>query len=382
MRFSYVFFASMMITAPAFAEDPRSETYCVFEIDRLPGMPPGDISLVVAGINQRDQITGWIATQGDAPVRGFIWDRERGTRDLGAVPGHTSMTAAAINERGTVVGTATDVESGESLAFVWTIRRGARSLDTSLGGVDSSAADINRFGQISGTSETDSGAFHAFFRDVNGAVLDLGAFSNGRGTSSAIAMNDRGQVIGTRVDRDLRDAFVWDGRRGMQSLVPDSGPDFFPFPSDINNRGEVVGAVLGAESQRAFRWTRREGLRFLGTLSGVDTDFATASAINREGTIVGGSQTATGDFHGFVWNRRSGMRDLNELIDARNPLPIQPVLGTAMGINDEGSIAVNGFVPGDDSQHGYLMVPRKNRHEGPLVGEAAGCDAHRTDSFR
>jgi probable HAF family extracellular repeat protein len=363
MRFSCLFFASMMVTAPVFAADPRPDTYCVFEIDRLSGLPPGNISLVVAGINRRDQITGWIATQGDLRVRGFIWDRERGTRDLGAVPGHTSMTAAAINDRGTVVGTAADFETGESLAFVWTIRRGARSLDTSLGGVDSAAADINRFGQIAGTSATASGAFHAFFRDVDGAVLDLGAFSDGRGFSSAIAMNDRGQVVGTRVDGDREDAFVWDGRHGMQSLVPDSGPEFFPFPSDINNRGEVVGAVLGAGSQRAFRWTRREGLQFLGTLSGVDTDFATASAINREGTIVGGSQTATGDFHGFVWNPRTGMQDLNELIDTRNQLPIQPVLGTAIGINDEGSIAVNGFVPGDDSQHGYLMVPRKNRHE-------------------
>ena len=150
----------------------------------------------------------------------------------------------------------------------------------------------------------------------------------------------------------------------MQPLVANAGPEFFPFPSDINNRGEVVGAVLGSDSQRAFRWTRSEGLRFLGTLSGVDTDFATASAINFWGTIVGGSQIASGEFHGFVWSARNGMRDLNELVDVSNRMAVPPVLGTAVGINDEGAIAVSGIVPGEDEQRGYLMAPKRNRHEG------------------
>jgi len=79
---------------------------------------------------------------------------------------------------------------------------------------------------------------------------------------------------------------------------------------------------------------------------------------------VGGSQVATGEFHGFVWNSRSGMRDLNDLIDPRNRLPLPPVLGTAMAINEAGSIAVSGVVPGEGSQKGYLMVPKRERHEG------------------
>ena len=235
-------------------------------------------------------------------------------------------------------------------------------LDTSLVGVGSFATAINRAGQIAGASTTANGAVHAFFRDVDGDVVDLGAFSHGRGFSSAAAMNDRGQVVVVRADGDLQDAFVWDPRGGMELMLPQPSASFVPSPSDINNRGEVVGALLGPDFQRAFRWTRGQGIRVLGTLSGVDTDFTTAEAINDRGTIVGGRQTASGDFHGFVWEPRGGMRDLNELVDVRSGPAVPPVLGTAMGINEEGAIAVGGVVPGDDAQRGYVMVPKRNRH--------------------
>jgi probable HAF family extracellular repeat protein len=372
MRFRHFFTASMLVTAPVIAaendfarNDSRPATYCLYEIGRLPGLP-GDISVEVTGINERDQVTGWISAQDGSPFHAFLWDRRRGTRDLGVVPGHASLTSAAINDAGTVVGAATDFDTGESLAFAWSGRRGLRSLDTSLGGVDSFASSINRSGQVVGGSATAGGDTHAFLRDVDGEVLDLGAFPDGHGFSSATAMNDRGQVVGTRSDEENEDVFVWDARHGMQSLSPQFGPAFSAFPSDINNRGDVVGSVLVQtdESQHAFRWTRAEGVRLLGTLSGVDTDFATASAINDFGTIVGGSLTAAGEFHGFVWNASSGMRDLNGLIDARSVPPVQPVLGTAMAINEQGAIAVSGIVPGEQTQRGYLMVPRRDRHEG------------------
>jgi len=366
MRSSLLLAASMITAVPVFGAgddariDSRRATYCLYQIDPLPGMPAGESSVEVRGINDRGQVTGWINPGDGSPFRAFVWDRKQGIRDLGAVPGHSSMTAAAINDAGTIVGEAVDEETGENLAFVWTPRGGVRTLDTSLGGVGSFATAINRAGQIAGASTTASGAIHAFFRDVDGEVVDLGAFSNGRGFSSATAMNDRGQVVVVRADGDRQDAFVWDPHGGRQLLVPKPSASF-PYPSDINNRGEVVGALLEPGLQRAFRWTRSQGIRLLGSLSGVDTDFTTAQAINDRGTIVGGSQTASGDFHGFVWEPRGGMRDLNELIDARSGLAVQPVLGTAMSINEQGAIAVGGVLPGEDAQRGYVMVPKRGR---------------------
>ena len=188
--------------------------------------------------------------------------------------------------------------------------------------------------------------------------MDLGAFPDGSGSSDATAVNDRGQVVGTRVDGQLMDGFQWDARNGILPVIEDAPPFFFPFPHDINNRGEVVGDILGTEPGRAFRWKKGEGLQDLGTLSGLATHFATARAINRWGTIVGGSQSTSGEVHGFVWRRQTGMRDLNELVDPSSELPFQAELGAALAVNDGGSIALNGFVGGEESQRGFLLVPK------------------------
>jgi probable HAF family extracellular repeat protein len=358
----------MIVTAPVIAHDSdqskgefQPATYCVFEIGRLTELPPGEISLDVRAINNRNQIVGWTALAGVPPLHPFIWDRRYGMRDLGSLPGHANGIAADINDAGTVVGEATDFATGQSLAFTWTRRTGMRELDVSLGGVDSVATGINRFGQIAGTSQTGAGDFHALLRDVNGDVLDLGALPDGSGSSSATAVNDRGQVVGTRGPRgQITEGFVWDERHGMQPLIEDPPPFFVPFPLGINNHGVVVGEVLGTDPTRAFRWTRREGLQDLGALSDLDTHYTSARAINRWGTIVGGSQTPSGLVHAFVWNRRTGMRDLNELIDPGSELPSQAVLLVAQAINDFGSIALMGFVPGEESQRGFLLEPRRH----------------------
>ena len=74
MRFHLVFAAPMIVTAPVMAaeadsarHDPRAATYCLYEIDRLPGLPAGDIAVEVTGINERDQVSGWISAQDGSP---------------------------------------------------------------------------------------------------------------------------------------------------------------------------------------------------------------------------------------------------------------------------------------------------------------------------
>jgi probable HAF family extracellular repeat protein len=364
MRHPYFLAALLIVTGPVIAADGDQrrgellpDAYCAYDIGRLPGLPAGEISLDVTAINNRDQIVGWTGAAG-GELHSFIWDRKHGMRELGSVAGHTSVIAADVNERGMVVGDATDFESGESLAFVWSRHTGVLVPDTSLGGVNSFATGINRRGQIVGASQTETGAFHAFLRDVNGDILDLGALSDGSGNSSATAVNDRGQVVGTRSAGEITEGFLWDERTGMRPLIEDPQPDVFLFPQDINNRAVVVGDILGVDPGRAFRWTRGEGTQDLGTLSGLDTHFATARSINRWGMIVGGSQTISGLVHGFVWTTQTGMRDLNELADPSSQIPSGAVLGAALGINDAGSIALIGFVPGEDSQRGFLLVPK------------------------
>jgi hypothetical protein len=149
MRHQHFLAALMIVTVPVIAgngtqgkSDFQPATYCVYDVGRLPGLPPGETSIDLRAINKRNQIVGWTGLAGVPPLHPFIWDRKRGMRDLGSLPGHASGVAADINDAGTVVGDASDFEKGESLAFIWTRRTGMRALDVSLGGVDSVATGI------------------------------------------------------------------------------------------------------------------------------------------------------------------------------------------------------------------------------------------------
>lgn len=349
--------------------DAEPATYCIYDLGRLPGLTPGQTEISVRAINNRNQIVGWTALSGGGhPVHAFIWDPKLGMRDLGSLPDHESSFAADINDAASVVGETSDSTTDARLAFVWKNTTGMRALDVSLGGVSTVATGINKSGQIVGGSDTATGGYHAFLRDRHGEVLDLGLFEDGDFLSTAAAVNDVGQVVGLRwtADGQIAEAFLWDERRGARIMVERDASLPFTYPQDINSRGEVVGEMEGGPT-RAFRWTRDEGLQDLGTLTGIDTDYATASAINREGIIVGASQTVAGPPHASIWSRRSGMRDLNELIDPSSALASEAVIVIAQAINDAGWIAADGYVSDPaDPQRSFLLVPR--RHVG-----GSGC---------
>src|SRR5688500_383469 len=104
MRRALLLAALLMVVAPVYAE---SDSYCVYDIGRLPTLPPGEISIDITGINERDQIVGWMSLAGTPPLHSFIWDRKRGMRDLGPLPTHPNLIARAINDAGVVIGEAT-----------------------------------------------------------------------------------------------------------------------------------------------------------------------------------------------------------------------------------------------------------------------------------
>ena len=334
---------------------PAPTTYCAYDIGQLAGLPPGETYVSLGAINNRNQIVGWTGIAGSGG-HAFIWDRKHGMRDLGSLPGRVDLDPVDINDAGTVIGEMIDTVTDRRAAFIWNERTGIRELDVSLGGALSLPKGINRSGQIVGASQTATGEFHAFLRDVNGDVLDLGSFEEGD-YSSAVAVNDRGQVAGFRSNGAIFEAFLWDERHGKRILEHGA---LTLYPADINGHGTIVGGA-NEDPSRALRWTKREGLRDLGSLSGGVETYATATAINLSGAIVGASVSTTGAPHAFVWSRRSGMRDLNDLIDPSSDLGTRAVLVIAQAINDAGWILVDGYVQdAADPQRGFLLVPRRH----------------------
>ena len=67
----------------------------------------------------------------------------------------------------------------------------------------------------------------------------------------------------------------------------------------INNRGQVVGESSTATGEsHAFLW-QKGTMTDLGTLGGASS---VAGAINNRGQVVGNSLTATDELHAALWN--------------------------------------------------------------------------------
>jgi probable HAF family extracellular repeat protein len=103
----------------------------------------------------------------------------------------------------------------------------------------------------------------------------------------------------------------------------------------INNRGDVVGYSQGPSGMRAFLWTRSNGMKALGILSGGNS--SRALAINDSGVIVGSSTSSLGD-RAFIWTEETGMTDLNNA----SSVDLDLVLFEAHAINNKGQIIAMG----------------------------------------
>ncbi|MEN3277689.1 MAG: hypothetical protein V7631_3479 [Massilia sp.] len=198
---------------------------------------------------------------------------------------------------------------------------------TLVGPAGSVPTDINAAGVVVGYYQASSNVTHAFLNRGKGLV-DLGSRFKG-GASTAVAINDRGQVLGHwNTSSGQRRGYIYDAGR-MRDIGVIGGS--FTTWTDINNAGYVTGVTFADSFLRApnGRLTR------LGHLPGDDPAFpprTVATALNNKNQITGQSGSASGLdplYHAFIWTR-GRLTDLGSL--GRTP-----VFGEA--INDRGQIA-------------------------------------------
>lgn len=137
-------------------------------------------------------------------------------------------------------------------------------------------------------------------RAQNYTITDLGSLEGPSGTSVAYGVNDAGQVVGQSSvsGGDVR-PFLWDAGNGMQDLGSLGG--HMGWATDVDSQGRVVGQsdyTPSAFQSHAFAWSGSI-LTDLGTLVNQPGDVSGASARNELSTIVGWSQSLSGDIHGF-----------------------------------------------------------------------------------
>jgi probable HAF family extracellular repeat protein len=238
-------------------------------------------------INSHGQVAGEGSLGPDSGgTHGFLWSAGNVT-DLGVLQrGQWEYGRATdINDRGQVVGFSVyhgDPEQSAAHAFLW--QHGVLT-DIDQTSLDSMATAVNNAGQVTGTRYTADGA-HAFLWQ-NGVMTDLG-------TGYAWDVNDRGQVIGQNQIGGTG-ATMWYRGRTYDLGAPPGLDDWRPVA--INSRGWIAGNG-GTMTGRAYLW-RAGTFLDLGTLGGSS---AFVIDINDRGQVLGLSETTTAALHPFLWH--------------------------------------------------------------------------------
>lgn len=176
----------------------------------------------------------------------------------------------------------------------------------------------------------------------DGKQRNLGTL--GGDQSEAVALNERGQVVGwsevtakdPRYSTPLRHAFLWQrGKMTDLGTLPGNDRKGRPWIDSwavgITESGDIVGTCNSAGNARhGFIW-RNGTMTDLGTLGGSVTE---PYDINERGQVVGWSVTATGKTHAFLWENGK-MTDLGTL-GPRLPRNV------AVAINDQGQVIGRG----------------------------------------
>jgi probable HAF family extracellular repeat protein len=253
----------------------------------------------------------------------------------------------------------------ETHAFLWRADK-IQDLGT-LGGPDSNALVLNDRGQIAGVSFVNFIANPSGFPTIdpffweNGEMVDIGTLGGTQGAPNW--MNTRGQVVGfsNLAGDQVGHAFLWDKKEGLKDLgTLEVGG--FSSAIWINDAGEIVGFSCGSTGCRAFLW-KNEVMTDLGTVAG--DACSGANSINSQGQTVGfGSADCNNEDHAFVSENAGPAVDLNTLVVPGSGLTVN----NAVFINDRGEIAGTGLLPNGDI-HAVLLIPCDGNH-----ADVEGCD--------
>ena len=302
---------------------------------------------MTTGINNKGQIVGSNQATPNDPQYAFLW-KDGHVQYIGAVGG-TSSQGVAVNRAGEVVGSAQNAQQ----TWVGMVYSGGQSealpIDIGYG--------LNNLGQIVGSSNVPPPAPHVMESTAaqlyqNGTVTNLGSL--GGYISAAFAINDRGEIVGySDTGPDTTSplhAFLYrDGK--MVDLGTFGGQN--SAATAINSHGAITGAAdlpptSTTTPEHAFIY--RSGRMI--DLGVVGSDISSSAwAINNHDEVVGFTSTATNTTSGTMFAMvytHGRMYHLQDLVDpSSSALASHVNLYWALGINDDGWIAVNGYDTND-----------------------------------
>ena len=309
----------------------------LFQVTNI-GVPVGAHASAAFAINNRDQVTGYVAV--GSQIHGFYYSAGV-IQDMGVLPGGTFSVGSAINNAGTAVGYSTTSSQNRGFRF-----SGGTLLSIGVppGGSGSQAGAINSRGDIAGIAGFPGSTFDRAYIKSGGAWTNLGLLP-GDQYSSARGLNDLGQAVGESNDNSggvvKKRAFLWSGGVMTDLGTPLGGWRY--SGAGINNSGVAIGDYELASLDRG--WVLDNGVMSdIPLLPGAST--LLPRDINNAGQIVGGSGG-----RGFLYDD-GVIVDLNTLLDSTGA---GWTLGMATGINEYGHICGMGTFNGE--ARGYLLTP-------------------------
>jgi probable HAF family extracellular repeat protein len=192
-----------------------------------------------SSVNARGDVAGSAQTSSGAR-HAVLWRGSR-PRDLGLLAQGDYSSARDINDRGDVVGEANLVRNGKPQAFLW---HGGKmeQLPDLPGGSFCSAQAINNRGAIAGSCDLPNGIAHGVIWR-KGSVEDLGTLGDEDAPSTALDINDQGEVVGTSEAEGKLVAFFWERGKmiDLNKAIPPRSGWWLLVASRINKKGEILG---------------------------------------------------------------------------------------------------------------------------------------------
>jgi len=338
---------------PATADSPRghrmvAQSYTIVDLGTLPGQntsQAGGSWSTGGALNTQGQVAGLSSQGSGAPTAAFFGNGK--VTNLNTIGANYSI-AFAINNAGQLVGTeiSPSDQCGCFRAFLYS-GGSMKTIDPpSLFPDGAIAFGINSSGQVVGAGYLTLTNTHAFLYS-GGQMVDLG----GGNQAEAEAINDAGQVVGGNDGV----AFLYSNGK-MTSLGMPAGASGSRATA-INRNGQIVGWISFANASSHGALYSNGVWTDLGTFPGASQTVATG--INTSGQIVG-TTVFPNQYHPFKTGKHLGwvflkgaIVDLNTLIPPNSGFTITGVAG----INDSGQVAADAISTGG-FQHAVLLTPQ------------------------
>lgn len=343
--------------------EPVQQALPVYRIE-LPNLNlPGKtvVSSVVFNINAANELTGTLESQ--TGRHAYYWSQGNVSEIVGFDSSYSDGIGYNINRHGRIVGS---FKTGNTRsAFSWQYGD-LKRLPNLPGASFSDAFHLNDVGEVVGVSGSPELQRAVFWQGSQ--VIALKLLNEAVPVSSAFSINNAHVIAGGSATATGYKAVIWTDPNTVIDLgsLPGAREEYGTALA-LNQKNDVVGVTAAKNGRHAFLWQAGK-MTDLGDLPGGD-ELSIAFDVNDHAHVVGSSQVKAGisggqsatdaalSHHAFLWTAKTGMLDLNALVDPNDPLKSSVTLIESAIITNDGTITGRALVGGKVT--GYVLRPLK-----------------------